>query len=296
MATVRSKLKGDVEENGLGKYITIRCRDLDRYMKRLAKHPVVRKDPDYRIFLQEIKTSSTLNVNRSFGESLGIKFDKFKKNFNRYSVTETDSWFKTRNEQQEELKKQMFSLEKDIRNMSREKMSLFVATSTFRRNLINLLGQSGRERAAVSHSGKGRDPSRNILTSVAEFQNTLADLYLSQAEADEMLYFLAKDYQRLLEAVDVAMSDRRKAMKILMRAQNKSSKNKGKSEEADEEIEDPINTLEEAQKIFDKVSQTLRRELGHFDTVMREEFGDTFSRYHSQYKTALSATAAIKQI
>ena len=27
----------------------VRCRDLDRYLKRLAKHPTVRKDPDFRL-------------------------------------------------------------------------------------------------------------------------------------------------------------------------------------------------------------------------------------------------------
>ena len=31
---------------------------------------------------------------------------------------------------------------------------------------------------------------------VAEFQSVMADLYLQQAEADEMLYFLAMDYRQ----------------------------------------------------------------------------------------------------
>ena len=128
-------------------------------------------------------------------------------------ITDNDSWFKTRDLQQAELKKQMKQLQRDIKQMSREKMSLFVATTTFRRNLVNLLGSGGREKAAVSHNANGKDESSNILNKVANFQNVMADLYLHQAEADELLFFLAIDYQRLLESVDTALAERRQALK-----------------------------------------------------------------------------------
>ena len=81
----------------------------------------------------------------------------------RFLITDNDSWFKTREIQQTELQKQMKQLQTDIKQMSREKMSLFVATTTFRRNLVNLLGSGGREKAAVSHSANGKDQSTNIL-------------------------------------------------------------------------------------------------------------------------------------
>ena len=45
----------------------------------------------------------------------------------------------------------------------------------------------------------------------------MADLYLQQAEADEMLYFLAVDYKRILESVDSALAYRRRALKLLQR-------------------------------------------------------------------------------
>ena len=38
----------------------LRCRDLERYMKRLARHPAVRKDPDFRLFLQEVSNICTV--------------------------------------------------------------------------------------------------------------------------------------------------------------------------------------------------------------------------------------------
>eukprot|EP00090_Calanus_glacialis_P046171 TRINITY_DN8925_c0_g1_i1.p1 TRINITY_DN8925_c0_g1~~TRINITY_DN8925_c0_g1_i1.p1 ORF type:complete len:517 (-),score=153.83 TRINITY_DN8925_c0_g1_i1:14-1417(-) len=281
MATVRTKLTGETETNGLGKYIGVRCRDLDRYMKRLARHPTIRKDPDFRIFLQEVKLSGTLEVKTTIGQSITATIDRWNNKTNKYLVTDNDSWFKTRDVQQTELKKQMKQLQTDIKQMSREKMSLFVATTTFRRNLVNLLGSGGREKAAVSHSANGKDQSTNILNKVADFQNVMADLYLQQAEADELLFFLAIDYQRLLESVDTASAERRHALKHLMKETKKHGGEKG---EAD------LTKVEEAQTNFDKLNQTMRRELEHFDKVMKEEFGDTFDKYHKQYRTALANT------
>ena len=49
--------------------------------------------------------------------------------------------------------------------------------------------------------------------------------------------------------------------------------------------------VEGAQGEFDKLNQTLRRELEHFDNVMKDEFGQTFNKYHKQYRTALSSIA-----
>ena len=58
----------------------------------------------------------------------------------RYTTTDNDSWFKTREIQHGDLKKQMEQLQKDIVNMKKEKMTLFVSTTAFRRNLLDLLG------------------------------------------------------------------------------------------------------------------------------------------------------------
>merc|ERR1719495_1822957 len=221
MATVRTKLTGETETNGLGKYIGVRCRDLDRYIKRLARHPVIRKDPDFRVFLQEVKLSEALEVKRTIGQSIAATIDRWNNKTNKFTVTDNDSWFKTRETQQAELKRQMKQLQTDIKQMSREKTSLFVATTTFRRNLVNLLGSGGREKAAVSHSANGRDQSTNILNKVANFQNVMADLYLHQAEADELLFFLAMDYRQLLESVDTALAERRHALKVVTKETKK---------------------------------------------------------------------------
>ena len=59
----------------------------------------------------------------------------------RFTTSDTDSWFKTRELQHGDLKKQMETLQKDIVNMKKQKMTLFVSTTAFRRNLLDLLGK-----------------------------------------------------------------------------------------------------------------------------------------------------------
>ena len=78
-----------------------------------------------------------------------------------------------------------------------------------------------------------------------------------------------------------ASAERRHALKHLIK---ETKKNGGEKGEAD------LTKVEEAQSNFDKLNQTMRRELEHFDKVMKEEFGDTFDKYHKQYRTALANT------
>ena len=61
---------------------------------------------------------------------------------------------------------------------------------------------------------------------MAEFQNVMADLYLQQAEADEMLFFLAVDYKRILQSVDSALAYRRRALKLLQKELKKNGGSK----------------------------------------------------------------------
>ena len=61
----------------------LRCRDLDRYLKRLAKHPSVRKDPDFRLFLQESKLSENFGVKRSLGQRITATIDRWNNKTNK---------------------------------------------------------------------------------------------------------------------------------------------------------------------------------------------------------------------
>ena len=55
-------------------------------------------------------------------------------------------------------------------------------------------------------------------------------------------------------------------------------------------VDETSSDAEKAQIKFDNLSQTLRRELEHFDFVMREEFEKAFAAYSATYWSSLSKT------
>jgi len=273
ITSVWSKVS-DLNNSGLDRVIALRSRELDRYMNRLARHPVIRKDPDFRTFLQEGKLAASLHVHKSFGRVLSEKVSGFSKTTNKLMVSDNDIWFKTRELHQKELRTQLTTLKNDIKTMSEEKMQLFVATTTFRRNLLELVAAGGSQRMSA-RSSKERE-GNDLLKKVADLQNGMADLYLNQAEADDLLAFLALDYTRMLDSVEHCMDVRRQNLKELQKVTKKKTK-----------MLDKMAELDDRQADFDKISQNLRRELEHFDLQMRDEFGETFTAYHQQYTNAL---------
>ena len=94
--------------------------------------------------------------------------------------------------------------------------------------IFNLAGNNshgGREKSGKTGRENAGDSS-SVLRKVADFQNVMADLYLQQAEADEMLYFLAMDYKRILGSVDSALAYRRRALKSLQKEIKKNGSSK----------------------------------------------------------------------
>ena len=71
-----------------------KCVALDRYMKRLGKHPVVRKDAMFRSFIQDKEVAKTLKplvTIKSAMEGIKSKMATFQ---SKIAVTEKDPWFK----------------------------------------------------------------------------------------------------------------------------------------------------------------------------------------------------------
>ena len=67
---------------------------INRYMKRLAKHPVIRKDAMFRSFIQDKEVSKTLKPIATFKTAIDTfksRIDLFKA---QVTVTERDAWFK----------------------------------------------------------------------------------------------------------------------------------------------------------------------------------------------------------
>ena len=90
VTTVRAE---NLSSSSASRSIDKKCVALDRYMKRLSKHPVVRKDAMFKAFLHEkdvAKTLKPLVTMKGAMNNFKAKFSLFK---SKITVKEKDPWF-----------------------------------------------------------------------------------------------------------------------------------------------------------------------------------------------------------
>ena len=110
---------------------------------------------------------------------------------------------------------------------------------------------------------------------------------------------------QLIQSAQDVLARRRKVLmdfeKETKKASKKSKKLSKKSIEAGdgnsttpiEETTSEKSDLDEIEKKFNTISQTVRRELEHFDFVMREEFEKAFGSYSDTYWSSLHKTKVL---
>merc|ERR1712029_1819 len=312
-----------------------------RYFNRIARHPLLRKDPYYRAFLQETDVPKALKGEKSNTGAGSPKDqeqkDKRKSNSkwrafvnsillfrSRFTVKELDPWFQTRSCQLEETAKRLTQIKKTLSVMSSSKSRLAMTSTEFRQNLVLLL---------TSRPSKERD-LRNVVHKAIESHKVMATIHDDQSQADVSIEELSGDYIQMVIAAQEVLSRRRLLQQEVTRAKSRNRKalakeekkeegdegeeGEGSDEEEDEEDEEdsdtededdseeetdededemansksqPISVSKQMKKMhrrFEKVSQTIRRELEHFDFVMKDEFEQAFANYNAMYFNALT--------
>ncbi len=79
----------DLNESVASRVFERKCVALDRYMKRLARHPVLRKDANFRAFMEEKEAPKDLKVSRSIKDVIKQRMSVFR---SRFTVSEQDPW------------------------------------------------------------------------------------------------------------------------------------------------------------------------------------------------------------
>lgn len=92
--TVTTAGSKNITASAASRSIDKKCVALDRYMKRLAKHPVVRKDAMFRSFIQDKEVAKSLKAIGGFGASMKSIKTRFQIFRSKLVVTEKDPWFK----------------------------------------------------------------------------------------------------------------------------------------------------------------------------------------------------------
>ena len=94
--TVQTAGAKNLTASAASRSIDKKCVALDRYMKRLGKHPVVRKDAMFRSFIQDKEVAKTLKPLVGFKSVLEGMKSGIATFQSKITVTEKDPWFKVR--------------------------------------------------------------------------------------------------------------------------------------------------------------------------------------------------------
>jgi len=156
-----------------------RCVALDRYMKRMAKHPTIKRDANFRAFLQEKDVSSSLKKSMTFSDILKGKMNRWR---SKMAVSEQDPWFQTRLAQLDAFVAQVKEMQKNLKDMSSLKSKLHQTTNNFQRGLMQLL---------VSRQSRDNQLG-GIIGEVVDCHKTMACIHRAQSGADSLIVQLAE--------------------------------------------------------------------------------------------------------
>ncbi|XP_069137674.1 sorting nexin-2-like isoform X2 [Argopecten irradians] len=278
-----TKIKMSKEESGSADFVERRRLMLERFLTRTAQHPVLRKDSDFRNFLEHAgelpratNTSalSSAGVKRLF-HKVGDVVDKIS-----YKMEEADEWFEEKQQQVECLDSQLRKLHSSMESVVSHRKDLSNSTAAFAKSAA-MLGNA-EEHTALSRA----------LSQLADTEERIEQIQREQADQDFFVMAeLLKDYIALLGAVKEVFHERVKAYKNWKDAEatlTKKRENKAKLElanktdkisQAKQEISEWELKVERGKDDFEKISAMIRKEVARFDKKRVEDFKTSIIKY-----------------
>ncbi|KAF9424936.1 hypothetical protein HW555_000237 [Spodoptera exigua] len=256
---------------------------LERFLNRVAQHPVLCIDPDFREFLEsDTELPKATSTSALSGAGVLRLFNKVGETVNKitYRMDESDPWFEERSARVEALEACLRRLYGACEALAGERRELGARTA-----------EAARACAALS----GADPHAPLsraLSHTADLHEKIEHLRLEQSNTD--FYVLAehvKDYLGLIGAIKDVFHERVKVFQNWQHAQmqlTKRRENKAKAELANrpEKIEQAANEIieweakvERGQQEFDTISRVIKKELERWDEVRLHDLRHALLRY-----------------
>ena len=281
-----TKIKVSKDDSGSSDFIEKRRAALERFLNRTASHPLLRLDPDFRDFLErDGELPKSTNTSALSGAGMMRLFHKVGDAVEKISfkMDESDEWFDEKHQQVENLDQQLRKLHSSMESLVHYRKELSITTMHFSKSAA-MLGNA-EEHTALSRA----------LSQLAETEERIEIIQRDQADHDYYLMAeLLKDYISLLSSVKEVFHERFKTYKSWKDAEitlTKKRENKAKLElanktdkvpQAQAEITEWSEKVEKGKDDFEKISQTIRKEMGRFDRHRVEDFKSTVIRYLEQ--------------
>ncbi|KPJ03274.1 PREDICTED: sorting nexin-2 [Papilio xuthus] len=260
---------------------------LERFLNRVAQHPVLCIDPDFREFLEsDTELPKATSTSALSGAGMLRLFNKVGETVNKitYRMDESDPWFEERIARVEGLEAQL-----------RRLCGACEALAGERRELAARSHDAARAAAALS-AADPHPPLSRALSHLADLHEKIEHLRMEQSNTD--FYVLTehiKDYLGLIGAIKDVFHERVKVFQNWQHAQmqlTKRRENKAKAELANrpEKIEQASNEIieweskvERGQQEFDTISRVIKKELERWEETRVAELRATILRYLEEH-------------
>ncbi|KAG7301615.1 hypothetical protein JYU34_014592 [Plutella xylostella] len=260
---------------------------LERFLSRVAQHPVLCIDPDFRMFLEsESELPKATSTSALSGAGVLRLFNKVGETVNKitYKMDESDPWF-------EERQARTDSLDACLRRLVGACESL----ASERRELGARAGEAGAACAALS-AADPHPPLSRALSHLADTHEKIEQLRIEQSNTD--FYVLTehiKDYLGLIGAIKDVFHERVKVfqnwqhaqMQLTKRRENKAkaelANRPDKAEQAATEIIEWESKVERGQQEFDTISRVIKKEVERWERERVGSLRATVARYLQEH-------------
>jgi len=264
-------------------FISRRCAALERFINRVALHPVLRLDSDFVDFLEcdgemprlssasAISSASVFKMITRVGETV---------NKIAYKMEEGDTWFEEKTLHVEQMETQLKKLYNIVENVVTCRRELAFATGQFATSVGLLATSEEAFHLARSLEGLSRTEEKVEMT------------LQEQADADfAYILELIRDYLALVNAVKEVMGERVRAFLAWQNAVNTLHKKReqrsrmelgGRLDKMGTAIEDVTeweHRVEDLQDAFQKISEVIKVEMELFQHYRVADFKDIIVIY-----------------
>lgn len=260
-------------------FIEARRYALERMLDKIAKHPILRTDGDFKLFL-ESETFSVDIKQRPVDQKIAHESHKgFLGLGSAFTMSgkfiESDEYFDQQKATFDSLDHQLKQLSKAVDIVIKQRKDLAQSTSDF-----------GAALSALSTVELSRTLS-DALGSLSDLQDKIKELHERQAQQDLLtLGHTVEEYVRLISSIKQAFSARQKAWLAWQSAEGEAAKRKSTGDKirkqartqqdrlsmVDQEMTDAERKSHQLKSDFENVGKLLRAEIKRFDADKVEDF------------------------
>lgn len=281
MANFQTKMTKEEDIANPNEFLERRKCALERFLSRIAQHPVLRTDPDFRDFL-ELQTDLPRSSGTSALSKEGMKrlLGQVTESVAKmgYRMDESDKWFDEKSLQLDNLDTQLRKLHTSVGALIHHRKLLKVTTGNFALSV------------AILGNAEEYTPLSFDLSKLATIKEKIEQLYADQVKNDFYLISeLLHDYINFIAAIREVFQQRIKvyqnwqqAQQTLARKREQKQRNDlmaGKSDKLSQDIAEYEARVQRGQEEFEKISKNIKKDVEKFELDRVKEFQANMVKY-----------------